>query len=562
MIPIPGNIGQTFRSVSRARQILLVLVRFGFGEVVRETGLSRLLGRGGRATAGPDEESQSLNEAQRVRRVLEELGPTFAKIGQVLSTRSDLVPEAWAHELRHLQAGIPAEPWERIEPVLREEFGDRFETLFESIETEAIAAASMGQVHRAVLADGRRIVLKVLRPGIADVIAADMEILRVIATLIEDRVSSAGYSAKAVVEQFARELARETDLIREGRSTDRMRTDFADDDRIVFPEVHWEATTSRVLALEEIKGTLLTNLDPESLTTEERHALVEAGTDVVFQQCLVIGFFHADPHPGNLFRTPDGRLALIDCGMTGHADPRTTGHLADLVLGAVGGDLDRVLDAALRLADADRRLADDRAFRTEVWRFIDHFRGGRLEELRLGTVLTEFFELLRRHQLRCPADIVHLIKAITTIEGVAQSIAPDYDMIGHVRPYVERLVRARSGVRAVRQRVQRSSVAWAELAERSPRVLDAMLDRAADGELEFRLAHRGLEDLERTVGSAATTIGFAVVIAAMVVGGSVLVLADAMDGRQTLLSVLALAAFITAGILGVIRLVGDRLRRP
>ncbi len=562
MIPTPSSIGTTIRSVRRARQILTTLVQFGFREVVEEFGFASILGRGQRVRGPQDPQTPRMTEAQRVRRVLEELGPTFAKVGQVLSTRPDLVPEEWATELRNLQAGIAPAPWSDVEPQLRAEFGDRYDTLFRSVEPEPLAAASMAQVHRAVLADGTRVVLKVLRPGIGRVIEADMEILRALAGLLEPRLEDAGYSATAVVEQFAQELVRETDLLREGRSTERMARDFADDDRVVFPRVFWEATTRKVLALEEMHGTLLTNLEPEELTDEQRSELVATGADVVFRQCLVIGFFHADPHPGNIFRLPDGRLAFIDCGMTGYADPRTVGQLADLVLGAISGDLDRVLDAALDLAEADRMLVEDRGFRAEVWRFIDHFRGGSISDLRMGVLLDEFFELLRRFRLQCPPDMVHLIKSITTIEGVAEEIAPEFDVIGHVRPYVEQLVRDRAGFRAVRRRVERTTVAWAELAETAPRNLRSLLDAARHRELGLRLEHQGLQELERTIGSAATTIGFSVVIAAMVIGGAVLVLADQMDRSQSALTAIAIGAFIAAGVLGVLRLVGDRLRQP
>jgi ubiquinone biosynthesis protein len=562
VIPTPSSIGTTIRSVRRARQILTTLVQFGFREVVEEFGLASILGRGSKLTHSEHSDTGRLTEAQRVRRVLEELGPTFAKVGQVLSTRSDLVPEEWAAELRHLQAGIAPVPWAEIEPQLASEFGPGWEKLFTSIEHEPLAAASMAQVHRAVLADGTRVVLKILRPGIQKIIEADMEILRALAGLLEPRLESAGYSATAVVEQFAREIVRETDLVREGRSTERMGRDFADDERIVFPRVFWEATTRRVLALEEIHGQLVTQLDPETLTREERHAFVAAGADAVFRQCLVIGFFHADPHPGNLFHLPDNRIAFIDCGMTGYADPRTVAQLADLVLGAVNGDLDRVLDAALNLAEADKHLADDRGFRAEVWRFIDHFRGGALSDLRMGVLLQEFFELLRRFHLQCPPDMVHLIKAITTIEGVAEQVAPDFDVIDHVRPYIERLVRDRAGLRAIRRRVERTSLAWAELAETAPRDLRSLLDAARSRDLGLRLEHQGLQELERTIASAATTIGFSVVIAAMVIGGAVLVLADMMNRSQSILTLVAIGAFIAAGILGVLRLVGDRLRQP
>ncbi|MFK7959503.1 MAG: AarF/UbiB family protein [Phycisphaerales bacterium] len=556
------GIAGTIRSVRRARQILAVLVRFGFREAIEELGLATLLGgRRPRIAGSTDPETGRLTEAQRVRRVLEELGPTFAKVGQILSTRPDLIPEEWADELSRLQAGITPVDWETIEAQLRRSYGADYDTIFASVEREAIAAASMAQVHRAVLADGTAVVLKILRPGIRDVVAADMEILSTIAALAEPRLQAAGYSATAIVEQFSREISRETDMLLEGRSTRRMARDFADDDRVVFPRVHWAASNEDVLALDEVTGTLLTDLDAAALDPADRSEMVAIATDVVFRQCLVVGFFHADPHPGNIFRLDDGRLAFIDCGMTGYADPKTTELLADLVLGATGGELDRVLRAALKLAEADPSLVDDRRFRADAWRFIDTFRGGSLSELRMGQLLGDFFVLLRRYRLRCPADMVHLIKAITTIEGVAEAIDPDFDVIARVRPYVEQLVKRRMGARALRRRGRDAMLAWTELAEVAPREIHGLLESARRRTLGLQLEHAGLGTLERTLAAAAMTIGFSVVIAALVIGGAVLLLADALQEGSPVLTVLGVGLFLAAAVLAVIRLVGSRFRR-
>ncbi len=238
--------------------------------------------------------------------MLEDLGPTFVKLGQVMSTRPDLVPEDWVEEFKKLQNNVPGVDYAHIQKMLEEEFPGRVKKLFRSIRKKPLAAGSMAQVHRASLRDGTRIVLKVLRPGIREITTIDMEILHSLAELVEAHFMNLGYSPTEVVSEFAKELKREVDLMHEGRSTERLGSFFENDPGIVFPKVYWEATTQSVLAMDEINGLVLANVTPDQLSAEERRKLVENGARAVFLQCLDYGFFHADPHPGTSSRSPRG----------------------------------------------------------------------------------------------------------------------------------------------------------------------------------------------------------------------------------------------------------------
>ncbi|MEM1447443.1 MAG: AarF/UbiB family protein, partial [Planctomycetota bacterium] len=460
----------------------------------------------------------------------------------------------------------PPAPWEgdhpdkHIEAALRRELGDRFESAFQNIDPEPLAAASMAQVHCATLADGQDIVLKVLRPGIEDVIAADLQLMRWVAGLADSYLQNLGFDAPDVVEEFTHQLERETDLRVEADSTQRMTEDFADNDQVNFPKVYREVSTRRVLALEHVKGTLLSNLDLGATTQEQRLALVGRAADAVFRQCLDVGFFHADPHPGNIFVDPEaGSITFIDCGMVGSIDPRSAEQLAQITHGTIEGELERVVRTAIRIADADPAVADNRAFRSDVWRFIDHFKGGSLASLRMGQLLDEFFEVMRKHQLRCPADIVYLIKALTTIEGVAQELAPEFDLVGQVRPYVTRLVKQRFGFRALKRRFRNNAVAYADLLDHLPHRIDDLLRMVRQNRTTVRLEHQNLDKLTRELEQASRNIAWALVIAAIILGASILVLAD-QRGGASYLSLIAALGFVVATSVGLFRLLRVRSR--
>ncbi len=551
-------ISQRIRNIRRYGEILEVLVRYGFDDVVSELRLDRFLDKGrGLVGAKPREGLQNLTRAGRLRGAMEELGPTFIKMGQVLSTRPDLIPPEWAQEFKRLQDDCPRVPFAEIKALLEEEFGDEYAEVIESIEEEPLAAASMAQVHRAKLRNGASVVLKVLRPGIREVTNADLEILRTLAEFAENHFTNLGYNPEEVVREFARELGRETDLTQEARATDRLRQAFIEDEGVHFPRVYWEATTENVLALEEIHGVLLSRIKDGDLSEADRKSVVANGARAVLRQCLDLGFFHADPHPGNLFALPGGRICFIDCGMTGQLDLRTSEQLAELVQGVVTGDADRVIGVVQALADADPAKLDDRAFRSDVRGFISHFEHTPLERLNMSRLLDEFFEKLRAHQIKCPGDLVLLIKALSTIESVGTSLDPEFEMVDFVKPHVERLVRRRYGVPAMRKRLIKSLSNYTELVEKLPDDLRFVITQFRRNRFAINLEHKGLAKLTSTIEHASRNIAFALIIAAMFVGSSILVLA----ARETTgLTFIGIAGFVAAAILTVLIVISNRRR--
>lgn len=556
------EVARTIRNVRRYSEIIEVLARHGFADTVTTLGLDRLVERGyrlvGRAATPPGEQ---IPRAARMRVVLEELGPTFMKLGQMLSCRKDLIPAEWADEFAKLQAGGPRLAYDEIRAVLDSEFKGRTGEVFASIEEVPLAAASMAQVHRAKLADGTPVVLKVLRPDAEDVTRADLEILETLAAFAEAHMANTGFSPGDVVREFARELKREVDFTYEGRSTDKLRIAFEDDPHVRFPKVYWEATTRRVLALEEFRGFLLSRLLPGELTQEQRTAVVSHGADAVARQCLEIGLFHADPHPGNLFAlvAEDGSVeaGFIDCGMTGRIEEKTMEMLARLMRAVAGGDVDEVILVVTGLADVAPDKLDDRGFRADMADFAHAFEGANIEQINLPEVLENFFDTLRVHEIRFPAELVLLVKALTTIQSVAISLDPTFDMIKHLGPYVEKVLMRRYGARALRRRATRSLAEFAALAEDLPREFRVLLGQVRRNKLAVNIEHRGLNRLTRTIEHASRNIGFSLSIAGLVVGSAILIHAGDRSGSAGIRG-LGIGGFIGAGLLTVVHFLGNR----
>ncbi len=555
------SINQTLRNVRRYAEILSVLGGYGFGEIVVELKLDRLIERGmnlvGAGARAP--EFEHLPRQVRLRKAMEELGPTFIKLGQVLSTRPDLVPQEWADEFSNLQSDCPQLPFDIIDRRLDEEFGPERSKILKSVQHKPLAAASMAQVHRAVLKDGTHIVLKILRPGIEELTQTDMEIMRSLAQWAEHHFAALGYSPTEVVNEFARELAREVDMSQEARATERLRSLFEHDEAVVFPKVYWQATTKRVLGLEEIKGVALSSPEADDLPIAEKRDVVANGARAVMQQCLDFGFFHADPHPGNLFALPGGRVAFIDCGMTGQLDAQTTEQLAQLVSGVVAGDVERVVKVVGVLADVDPAKLENRAFRSDVREFVGHFDRVPLANLDVGALLREFFGKLREHHLRCPADLVLLIKAVTTIEAVGTRLDPEFQIVEFARPHVERLVKRRFGVAALKRRVRNSLLSYAEFIEDLPVEVRGLLTQLRRNRLAVNIEHRGLTRLTDTIEHASRNISFALVIAAMLVGSSILVHAGREPGMVAVYT-LGIVGFGTAVVLLAVMIASNRRR--
>lgn len=546
-----------FGNMMRYAEIVGILAKYGFGDILSDLEvqsgmagtalrvLSKFRGKAIRRLPAP----------VRLRMALEELGPTFIKLGQVLSTRPDLIPQEYVDELRGLQSGVAPLDFQQVLYRVKGEFKGRMDDVFLSIEEKPLGSASMGQTHRAILKDGTKVVIKVLRPGIHLMTEQDLEILRSFAAAAEASLPDLAISPTEVVAEFARELRRETDLTLEGKSCDRFRKTFADDPGILFPKVFWQATTKNVLALEEFQGILLSRLKDGDLTKEQKSKIVQNGARAVIHQCLDVGFFHADPHPGNLFALPGDRIGFIDCGMTGRIDETTSQLLADLVYGVVKNDTDGVLQVVADLTDAEPAKLQSRALKADIRDFLAQFQDTSLERLDMGRLLKDFFDRLRAHKIRCPADMILLIKALTTIQGVAQRLDPEFDLVGFARPSIERLVKKKYSPASIRKRLFTAARNVTGLAESLPSGIQSFFAQVRKNRLAINLEHRGLDKVNSTIEHASRNIAFALIIAALLVGSAIILLAD--RGRDSSLLTIGQVGFLIAGLLTLWLLLGN-----
>lgn len=543
------TIKRTIRNTKRLAEIVKVLSKFGFRQLIHDSGLYRLLG-----AVREDSDTveavrlENLTGPERVRMVLEDLGPTFIKFGQILSTRPDLIPQEWTTEFKKLQDNCKHVPFADIYQVLLLEFPGRLDYLFTDIEEAPLAAASIAQVHRATMKDGSEVVLKVIRPGAREIIEEDMALVETLAQLLDQYFSNLGYSPTAVAKEFSREMLKEINLVIEGQSTERLRRYFEGDENISFPKVYWEATTRNVLTMQEVHGRLLSTVSPQELSKSERRTIVANSTDAVFKQCLRFGFFHADPHPGNIFLLPGCKLCFIDCGLTGQLDRKTTDELINLVAGVVKGDIDRLCRVVLELTDVDPVVLDNREFRLELRHMTDRFRNTDLAHLNITSLLADFFGMLQRYRIQCPESLTLLTKALTTIEGVAAYFDPTFDVIEHVEPLIQEVVVKRRSIRAIRRRFFNALTSTVELLEDLPGDLQRFLDLARHRRFTLNLELKRIEHLSEQLDTSSRLLGIAMIIAALIVGSAILILADRMARASGFIGTLGFLGLVLAGV--------------
>lgn len=508
------------RDLPRYRQILATLVRYGYQDVVAALHLEGIVRPIERAALGVDVPPH--DRARRLRMVCEDLGPTFVKLGQVLSTRPDLLPEAYTTELAALRDDVRPFAYAEAEAILTEEYGRPPSEAFAAIDPAPVASASISQVHRAVLRDGRAIALKIRRPGIDKVVQADLDILKNLAQVAERRLSFlAPYAPSALAREFERTLRRELDFNVERRTMERCRAQLADDPTAHIPYVVAEYSTARVLAMEFIAGVGVNDLDGLRVLGLQPPEVAIRGARILLRQIFEFGFFHADPHPGNLRVLPGGVIAPLDYGMFGQLDGRTRERIADLLTGLLAQETDRVL-RALDALDIRGEHVDPRALRRDAAELVASYSDLTLDTIDLGVLLRELIAFIRAHHLHIPADLVLLIRALVTIEGVGRALDPHFDIAAQLHPFIRHLTLRRFHPWRILAQTARTAEDVQKIAMLLPEVLGQSLESIKRGELtvHFDLQHFERLVMQLTRASHVLTIG--IVMAGLIVGSSMI----------------------------------------
>ncbi len=516
------RVADTVRDVRRTRQILAVLLRYGFGDRLARLPLEGPLALRARALRrSPLRTIASVSRAERVRRALEELGPTFVKFGQLLAGRPDIVPRDFGDELEKLHDEVAPMPFESARAVVESELGRPVGEVFREISPTPIAAGSIAQVHRATLPGGRAVALKIQRVDIQPVIEADLRILRHLATLSAGRLLSEELvDPVGLVEEFARMLERETDFRQERRAMARFRRNFASDATILIPEGFVELSTSRLLTMELMEG--LRPAPPEELRAAglDPERLARRGASAFVRMVLDHGHFHADPHGGNILFAPGDVVAFVDFGATGRLDAEMRDRILDLVVALAGRDLPRIATLFLEIGEPSGEV--DRAkLEDDVSDFVDDWQGLPLGAIPISGLLFDFFGILRRNRIRFPADLVVLSRALISLEAEGKRLDPKFDLVAELGEPVRRLLARRA---SPVERVRR----WVDSAERAggllsqiPGELRRVLAMIEEKKFEVRLAHQGLDGLVREIDRASNRIAFALIVAALVVGSAI-----------------------------------------
>ena len=562
------------RDLGRLHEIASVLIRYGFGDMVRRMGMANALERAGRVLLWKHaDELAHLEPPARVRRALEELGPTFVKLGQVLATRVDLFTPEWIAEFGKLQDSAPASPYTGIRQQLSEDLGAPPEQIFAAFDPEPLAAASIAQVHRARLEDGSEVVVKVRRPGIRPIIEADLRWLMRLAELAEaENPELRNFRPQEVVRQFSLSLQRELDFATECRNSEGIANNFAgytDQDTapqaitdqapdsattglppappaiIVIPRVHWQWTGERVCVQEFIAGIPGRDIAAVDRAGLDRKILARRGAHAVLKMIVEDGLFHADPHPGNVFYLPGNRIAFIDFGMVGRLTEERRDQLIRLMLGLVRHEPARVADVMLDWSGDS--AVDEAALLLEIQTFVDQYHGLPLKQISIGAMLTDMVAILREHRIVLPADLTLLIKAFITLEGMGRELDPDFDMAGEAIPMLEQSLRSRYTPYALIKRGWRSAADMLALIADMPHDLSRLLRAARRGRLEIHIDITNLKHVGNQIDGAANRLVIGIVVAALIIGSSIVM---TVPGGPTLLGLLffGLLGFLGAAV--------------
>jgi ubiquinone biosynthesis protein len=496
------------RTIGRLSEIAQVAVRHGFGYAVD-----------GRRTA---EAGAGTARGRHLREMLDELGPTFVKFGQLLSTRPDIVPPDIILELRSLQDDVRAFPYADIERTIREELGQPIERLFLEFDEQPIAAASIGQVHRATLPNGRKVAVKVQRPNAPRQIEADLALMYQAAKLAKERIRALDFiDANEIVDEFSRSIRQELDYRLEARNADGFHKNFAGHPHVAVPKVYWSYTRSRVLTLEYLDGVQLADIDVEHWTLDQRRRLAYLITETWMTMIFRQGFFHGDPHPANILVLSPDRIGLVDFGLTGKLTDDDMSKLTRLFIDAAAENIE-VLPK--RLADLGVRYdkAREDEFVAELRELYYRYYGASLQEIDPIQVIREAFGLIYRMNLRLPTRFVMLDKSIATLGSVGVELYPDFNVFEVAKPYARDLMISRFTPRRVVSRARREGWKLTQMAADLPYQIHETLEQVRDGQIEVGFVHKGLDDLLAKLDTLFNRLVIALVVTGGLIGSSLI----------------------------------------
>ena len=546
-----NRINRNIRSLKRYRQVLGILIKYGFGHIVEQLNIDYYIELGKRIVSlgTASRELERLTQAARFRLALEELGPTFIKLGQLLSTRADIVTSDVLEELQQLQDHIPAVPTDQIMAQIHRELGYPVEEIFETFEDTPLATASIAQVHRATLKNGEQVVCKVRRPDIQSVIETDTDIMMGMAYLVEKHLPGGDmYDPVGLVKEFRRTIQRELDFSREGRTTERFAANFADEETVHIPKVFWDHSGQTVLTLEYVSGIKISQHKELKEAGLDLKIIARNGADNFLKQVFIHGLFHADPHPGNIHVLPGNIICIFDFGMAGRLDDELKLHLTELLLCVLHRDVDRLIMQLLYSGE----LHDEsnlKNLKRDLTEFIDDYYDILLQDLKIGKLLIDFVEILTEYQIKFPSNLMLLSRALFVMEGLGKQLDPDFNMVEQLRPFAEQIIKDRYSPTTIAKETAQTLQSYHALGKSLPKDIKEFINRVNHNKFKIDLEHRGFERLVNDLDKSTNRISFSMVIGALIIGSSLIMQID--KGPMLFgFPILGLLGYTVAGFLG------------
>ncbi|HEY7987322.1 MAG TPA: AarF/UbiB family protein [Methylophilaceae bacterium] len=538
------------RDFGRLREIARILFRYGWGDAINRMGLSGMMGRAGSWLQPKSSvDVMHLEPAVRIRLAIEELGPTFVKLGQVLATRTDLFPPKWVSEFSKLQDKVPPVPFAELLPGLEQALGRSPFEVFNNLQTEPVAAASIAQVHLAELQDGTPVVLKIRRPNIRSRIDADLRLLSHLGRLVESEMpETRRFQIGKIIGQFAKSLRKELDLSAEGKNTERFSNNFAADADIVFAKIYWEHTSEQLLVMERIIGVPGNEMARATSTGLDRSVLAKLGANAILKMVLIDGFFHADPHPGNVFYLPENRLAIIDCGMVGRITMQRRNEIADLLAALVSRDYDTLL--GILISWSGDVQVNEAKLEADIDEFLFNYENAPLGKINFGDMLNDLTSVMRENHLSVPPDLAMLFKALITLEGLGRELDPQFHIVEHLTPFVKQVIISRYKPGILFKRGHRNVMKVLDSLVSVPRDLSKLLQDLRRGKVKIELDLKRLDHFGRQLDHSTNRLTLALVTSALIIGSSIVM---TVKGGPTIfgLPAFGFVGFFLASLFGV-----------
>jgi len=546
-----GAVGRTYRHAKRYSAILNLLIKYGFGDLVDALDIREHIEIVKKKISRQQPEPiEKLSRPERVRMVLEELGPTFVKLGQILSTRADLIPLEYVEELSKLQDAVPAFPYDSVKEIILSETGKTPGALFQSFHKKPIAAASIGQVHRAILKGTKEeVAIKVQRPDIQQTVEVDLEILLHLATLMERHVAELKFvHPTKIVNEFARTMEDEMDYRVEASHIERFARQFIDDRTMYVPKVFRELTTKRMLVMEFIDGIKASDFVALGKGGYDLKEVASRGADSMLQQICTWGFYHADPHPGNVLILPNNVICFIDFGMMGRISQQEREDFTDFVEVLIHKDENKAVDALLKLTDASADPKQSELQR-DLMEFIDRYAYLPLKELEMGKLLQSIVEILRKHGMSLKPDLFLMVKALTISEGLGRSLDPEFEILEHAEPFFRKIRLTRYSFQGMTRDFVDTGTEWFRFVREIPVELRELLRKAREGKLKLDIEYGALEHTLFRLDLISGRIASAIVLSSLIIGSSIIVLSNTPPKWHEM-PIIGLAGLFIAAVMG------------